>query len=145
MTILEAIHAEWAFTGLAPRVVLEVNAFGHALVQDVVGQFWQIVPDLLLCERLATSEADFRQHIATSEFQDAWKMERLVALATAALGTPGEGRCFCLKIPAAIGGVYEIENIATIAVDELIGVSGNIAAQIRDLPDGTPVEIKIID
>jgi hypothetical protein len=145
MDTLQAIRSEWGFAGLEPRAVLDVNAFGHALVRDVDGHFWQVIPDLLSCELLATSEAEYRQHVSTPEFQEAWRMERLVATATAVLGTPMAGCCFCLKVPAAIGGPYEAENFGTIAIAELLAVSGNIAAQIQDLPEGTPVEVRIVD
>lgn len=72
-------------------------------------------------------------------------MAKLVAEAKAKLGEPEEGRCFCLRIPAVLGGEYSIDNIGQISLAELIGFSGNVAQQIERLPDGTPTELKFID
>lgn len=47
----------------------------------------------------------------------------------------------CFIQPAA----YEIDNIGTIRIGELIRFSGNVANQIKDLPPGSPVEFKIVD
>ena len=142
--LLEAIGTGWAFAGLEPREVLDVNAFGSVLVRDVDGHFWRIIPELLSCELLATTEAEFRRQIGAREFQEDWRMGHLVEMATAALGTPGEGRCFCLKVPAALGAPYEVENFATLTVAELLAVSGHIAERIQGLPEGTPVD-QIVD
>jgi hypothetical protein len=70
-------------------------------------------------------------------------MERLVSLATSELGAPTEGRCFCLKIPAVLGGKYELENLATISILELISFAGDLASQIKDLPVGTNVRLTV--
>jgi hypothetical protein len=70
-------------------------------------------------------------------------MAKLVSIASARHGTPGAGRCYCLKLPAVIGGGYVIDNIGTISIDELIRFSGNIAQQIEHLPDGSNIKIKI--
>jgi hypothetical protein len=122
MDLLEAIKTGWAFAGLVPRAVVDVNAFGNVLVQDEDGHYWLIVPEHLSCDLLATSEGEFQQHRSTTEFREEWAMERLVAIATATLGSPGQGQCFCLKIPAVLGGPYEAFNFGTISVaaDDLV-------------------------
>ena len=65
--------------------------------------------------------------------------------ALAAFGPVPEGRCYCLKIPAVLGGKYEISNMATISLNELISFAGDVAQQIEGLPDGTQMEIQIVD
>jgi hypothetical protein len=72
-------------------------------------------------------------------------MERLVTAATASLGSPGPGKCFCLKQPAVLGGSYQTDNLATIALPELIAFAGHVAEQIKDVPDGERVAIEIVD
>lgn len=145
MDLLEAIRTGWAFAGLVPRTVRGINAFGNVLVQDDDDRYWRIVPEHPSCDLLATSEAEFQRHLATAEFREDWAMDRLVAIATATLGTPGEGNCFCFKIPAVLGGPFEASNFAIMSVAHLVAASGHIAGQIQDLPDGTQVQFKIVD
>jgi hypothetical protein len=71
-------------------------------------------------------------------------MARLVELARQKLGPLPQGRCYCLKLPAILGGSYEATNLGTISLDELISFSGDMAEQIKDVPDGGPVDIKVV-
>jgi hypothetical protein len=145
VNLVEIVSGAWGFTGLVPRRIVEVNAFGNLLVEDVKGRYWWIAPEILSCKTIAASVRELEQLRRSQDFQIDWPMERLVSLATSALGSPGPGRCFCLKMPAVLGGEYDRANLGTIALPELIAASGNMAEQIKDLPDGELVEIKIVD
>src|SRR5262249_11965527 len=139
------VRRAWHFTDLVPSAVLDTNAFGNLLVEDTSGRIWRICPEELSCEIVADSRADLEQLRRTADFVQNWEMPRLVKLAQSSLGTPGPGRCYCLKVPAVIGGAYAVDNLGTIALSELIDVSGDVAFQIKDLPDGTRVEVRIVD
>mgnify|MGYP001546136526 CR=1 FL=1 len=52
---------------------------------------------------------------------------------------------FCPKIPFVIGGKFEIENLFLQAFPKNILANANIATQIYELPDGTPIKLKIIE
>jgi hypothetical protein len=70
---------------------------------------------------------------------------RLAEEAAAVHGMRPDVRRFCLKIPAVLGGAYAVENVGTIAVAELLHFSGDVAQQIRDLPDGTQESFRFVD
>lgn len=70
-------------------------------------------------------------------------MSLLVNRAAARLGSLGPGRKYCLKIPAVLGGKYSDENLGTIDFGELIGVSGDLAKQIADVPNGSSIRIRV--
>ena len=72
-------------------------------------------------------------------------MRPIVEAAYEKLGDPGNERCYCLKIPAILGGLYETDNIGTVQIVELISFAGDLAEQIDDLPDGAQVEFKFMD
>jgi hypothetical protein len=57
----------------------------------------------------------------------------------------GTEQCFCFLVPNVLGGSYSIENVRVISTSELMRVSGSMALQIRDQPDGTEVEIRTRD
>ena len=83
-----------------------------------------------------------RQRLGLAARLADWQMTRLVELARHALGPVHEERCYCLKRPAVLGGEYDIANFATITRQELVAFTGDVAEQIKDLPDGTPVNIE---
>ena len=143
MNLLETVHAAWGFTGLVPRSVVDTNSFGNLLVEDTNGVIWRICPEELSCEKIASSADTVQALQRSADFKRDWEMQALVAEATAALGTPAPGRCFCLKTPAILGGKYECENVGTISLLELISFAGELAVQLKDLPNGTKVHLTI--
>ena len=70
-------------------------------------------------------------------------MRALTEEARATLGAPPAARCYCLKLPATLGGAYAIDNIGTIDRGELIAFSGALARQIDGLPDGAQIELNM--
>jgi hypothetical protein len=145
MELLGTVAKAWGFTGLVPRAIIDENAFGNLLVEDIEGRVWRICPEELSCKVVAASRSELVRLQTSAEFQEDWAMEGLVAVAARFVGSLSSDRCFCLKIPAGLGGAYERDNMGTISVVELIAASGDIAEQIKDLPPGTKVDLKVVE
>ena len=142
--MLETIRKAWGWTGLSPAEVVATNAFGNVIVRAADGAYWRICPEELACKQVASNASEFAALYSEEEFRIDWEMTRLVEVARQGLGPLPEGRCYCLKLPAVIGGSYELSNLGTVSLDELISFSGDMAEQIKDLPAGSRVEIKIV-
>ena len=136
------IERAWGWTGLHPKQVLERNAFGNLLVLDQIDRYWRICPEDLSCVVVAENAAEFVALRANADFQLDWEMVRLISVAQSAHGPIREGRAYCLRLPSVLGGMYEASNIGEISLSELIAVSGDLALQIKDLPDGASVKLQ---
>jgi hypothetical protein len=55
----------------------------------------------------------------------------------------GSGQCYGLK-PNAIFKPYEAENIYVATLVEYVSFMGNFHHQIKDLPDGSPIRLRVI-
>jgi hypothetical protein len=141
MDLVKAIADGWTWIGAEPVAVIEVNRFGNVIFKDGAGSYWRLMPEELKCDVLAHDENQFTQIWNSEEFQLDWKMDNLGDEAEAVFGPMGTGQCFCFLVPNVLGGSYSTENIRVISTSELLRVSGSMALQIRDLPDGTEVEI----
>lgn len=139
------INKAWSFTGLVARRVVDLNRFGNLIVEAEDGRHWRIIPEELSCAVIADSADSFRQVADKDGFKADWQMNRLVEAATAALGAPGDGRCFCLKMPGVLGGEYSVANVGTIALEELIRFAGELARQTRDVPDGGKIRFRVTE
>jgi hypothetical protein len=117
------------------------NAFGNVVVRAGDGGYWRICPEHLSCELIARSALDFNALWNTEEFQRDWRMTRLIETASASLGPVNDERCYCLKIPAVLGGAYEASNFGTMERLELVAFAGSLAHQIKDIPDGAQVKL----
>jgi hypothetical protein len=142
--MLDTIRKAWGWTGLDPAEVVATNAFGNVIVRATDGTYWRICPEEWSCEQVARSAKEFADLCCEEGFRTDWEMTRLVELARQQFGPLPEGRCYCLKLAAVIGGKYDAANLGTISLDELISFSGDMAEQIKDVPDGGQVEIKLV-
>jgi hypothetical protein len=143
--MIDIIRAAWGWTGLEPIEVVARNEFGNLIVCGADGTYWRICPEELSCEQIAPNAEEFARVAASEEFRIDWEMEPLVQLARKKLGPPGKGECYCLKVPAVIGGQYDASNLGLISQDELVSFSGDMACQIKDVPDGEKVHINIVN
>lgn len=142
--MLEIIRKAWGWIGLEPIEVVAANSFGNLIVRAADGAFWRICPEESSCKQIARNADEFAMLRGEKDFQTDWEMARLLELAREKLGPLPEGRCYCLKLPAIIGGKYETGNLGTIPLDELISFAGDMAEQIQDVPDGGQIEITIV-
>ncbi|HEX7704983.1 MAG TPA: T6SS immunity protein Tdi1 domain-containing protein [Thermoanaerobaculia bacterium] len=139
--MLEIVRAAWRWIGLDPAEIVAQNAFGNLIVRDVGGTFWRICPEDLSCEIVADTSTEYVKLRSDENFASDWEMVELVEIAKRIFGEQPADRCFCLKMPAVLGGQYTGENIGTITREELIAFAGHVAEQIKDLPDGAGVEL----
>jgi hypothetical protein len=145
MNVVADIEEAWGWVGIQPVEVVGENDFGNLIIKDVHGRYWRLTPEDLSCEVVAQTRAELDQLSVDQEFLRDWHMRSLVEQAREKCGPLPEGRKYCLKIPAILGGQYGGENFATISLVELIRASGHLARQIKDLPDGAKVHLRVTD
>ncbi len=141
--MVDTIRKSWGWIGLDPAEVVATNQFGNVIVRAADGAYWRICPEEWSCDKVARDANEFAALSSGEDFRTDWEMARLVEVAREKLGSLSEGRCYCLKLPAVIGGSYEATNIGTISLAELISYSGDMAEQIKEVPDGG-LEIKLV-
>lgn len=143
--LLHEIRDFWGWTGLNPVEIVGENAFGNLIIKDGDGRYWRLCPEDPYCLVVADNRADLDALSRDQEFLSDWYMSRLVEAAERALGTLSAGRKYCLVIPGALGGAYDVSNVKTVTLAELIRLSGDLASQIENLPDGTEINLKVVD
>lgn len=143
--LLNAVRLAWGWVGIEPKQVVAVNAFGNLLLRDTAGRYWRICPEELFAKIVADNEQSYNALMADADFLENWEMVRFVEIAVRNLGATDTGKCYCLKLPGILGGEYQPENFGVITIEELILSSGDIAQQIKDVPDGRTVQIQIVD
>lgn len=145
MSIVEEIKESWGWVGIEPVEVVGENDFGNLMIKDTAGKYWRLCPEDVYCEVVAENREELDALSTDQEFLEDWYMETLVEVAKDNLGPLEESRKFYLVIPGALGGEYGINNIKTAPLVEIIRYSGDVGKQIKDLPDGAQVKLKIID
>ena len=141
MDLLKAIADAWKWKGIEPVEIVDQNAFGNVIVRTAAGSFWRIRSEVPDAELIAHSESQLTEVRNDPEFVLDWELKLLVQKAKSLFGDPGAGRCYCLKMPAILGGEYRAENLGTISLLEVLSFSGDLAKQVDGLPDGSQVRL----
>ena len=145
MSIVEEIKEAWGWVGIDPVEVVGENDFGNLMIKDVEGKYWRLCPEDVYCEVVAENRKELDALSTDHEFLEDWYMKALVEVAKDTLGPLEEGRKYYLVIPGALGGEYVISNIKTAPLVEIIRYSGDVGKQIKDLPDGAQIKLRVIN
>lgn len=141
--MLTTINKAWDWIGVKAKEILQINDFGNIIFKSTENEFWRICPEELYCKKIADSQSEYETLLKDSEFIEDWEMVNLVQIAKETVGELKDGEKYCLKLPGVLGGEYNSENIGKVSQMEQIGFSGDLAKQIKDLPDGTKIKLKI--
>jgi hypothetical protein len=120
-----------------------VNRFGDLFLAPPDGTVHMLDVGAGTLTKLAQSRDDFLRKIDEGDDGDDWLMIPLVDRLTAAGIVTGCGECYSYRIPPVMGGGYTVENTAVLKIAEHYGAYGSIHGQLRDVPDGAKVVLKV--
>jgi len=143
MDIIQTVKDAWGWTGIDPTEVVTSNDFANYILKDEDDKFWRMCPEDVYCKVIAESIEDYNRLITDDEFVDDWFMDAIVAEAKESLGELADGQKYALIIPGVLDGDYGGENLKIAAIEEIISFAGDLGKQIKDLPDGSKIELKI--
>lgn len=143
--IINEILESWGWIGISPIAVVGENDFGNLMIEDVDGKYWRLCPEDLYCKIVADDREELDLLSKDQEFLEDWHMQNLAEQAREAIGDLKEGYKYCMVIPGPLQGEYAISNIKTAPLVEIIRFSGDVAKQIKDVPDGAQIEFEILD
>ncbi|MHB1400447.1 MAG: T6SS immunity protein Tdi1 domain-containing protein [Trichloromonadaceae bacterium] len=143
--LIEIIEVNWSWVAPEPKRIVQINKFGNIIFEDTHGKYWRICPEDLNCKNIAENLIKFKEILVDKDFAEDWRFKPLSDAAESKFGIQLKNRCFCLKIPAVLGGEYSIENVVVVEIEKLIIFSGDLARRIKDLSDGESIEFKPIE
>jgi hypothetical protein len=145
MNLISEIKNSWGWVGIEPEEIVGENDFGNLMIRDREGKYWRLCPEDVYCKVVAENREKLDTLSRDPSFLADWYMEALVNEAKQTLGPLPEGRKYHLVISGVLGGEYAISNIKIAPLVELIRFSGDIGHQIKDLPEGAQVKLKVVD
>jgi hypothetical protein len=93
--------------------------------------------------KLAESRDEFTRIIDEDENADDWLMIPLVDQLVTAGRVLEPGQCYSFVTPPILGGEYSVENTMVVPILEHFGLYGSYHEQLRGVPDGTKVVLKV--
>ena len=143
MDILSEINKAWNWTGIKAVEILAVNHFGNVLFIDSNSNYYKLILEDLALNQIAKTQQEFDKLKKDQDFIEDWEVNSWVNAAQAAFGKLDQDQKYCFKIPPVLGGEYSLENMGIKSFKESIAFSGDIAFQIKDIPDGQEIKLEI--
>jgi hypothetical protein len=140
-----SLVGDWAWLIPPTFTVWIMNRFGDLFIVLDEGTVHMLDLGLGTLEKVAENRDDFCTKLDQDDNAKQWLMIPLVDRLVASGLTLKAGQCYGYKIPPVMGGGYTVENSGVLPIREQFGVCASIQNQIKDLPEGTPVVLKVIN
>ena len=148
--LIDDSHVDWPnvlspWSWLLPEelTVWLMNRFGDLFIVLDDGSVQMFDVGCGTLEYVVESRDAFRQAIDQGDNASQWLLIPLVDELVAAGKTLEPGQCYGYLLSPVLGGDYTVANTIVLPIHEHYGVNASLHEQIKDLPDGTPVRIKI--
>lgn len=140
---VEDILSCWGWKVSDMKAVALMSVLGDLFLvgqDDVV--YW-LQTDSGELSKVAENLLQFEQYLNDEDKVDNWFLPLLVEKLIASGKILKENEVYSYKTLPAIGGEYSVENIDPTDMSVHFAFTGQICEQIKDLPDGTKVSIKV--
>jgi len=135
----------WAWLLPAEAAVWLMNRFGDLFFTWPDGTVHMLDVGAGSLIQLADDRDDFSRRLDEEGNADDWLMIPLVDRLVAAGVHLQPGQCYSFVVPPVLGGGYKTENTVVLPVREHYGVYGSYHDQLRGVPDGEQVVIKVVN
>jgi hypothetical protein len=128
----------WTFVDLDGKRPVFTSPFGDVFFQAADGFWWLDTLEGALSRPWTTGQ-DLQASLNTPEGQDQYLLGGLAFAAEGRGLVPGPEQVYGFSKPPVLGGDIGVDNIEVI--DFVVGVhlAGQLHAQVRDVPPGTPI------
>src|SRR4030095_2408916 len=131
---------QWRLTDM--QTVVTISCLGDIFLLGNDAAVYWLQTDCGDLTKVADTLKQYQKFLADEEKTDNWFLPLLIEKLLAAGKTLKNNEVYSYKKLPVIGGEYSVENIEPIDMSIHFAFSGQICEQIKDLPDGTKVNIK---
>jgi len=139
---LDDILSCWQWKLEDIQVVVTISALGDIFLLGEDSAVYWLQTDSGNLTKVAESLGQYEQFLSEEEKVDNWFLPALVEKLLSVGKTLKENEVYSYKKIPVIGGEYSVDNIEPTDMSVHFAFSGQICEQIKDLPDGTKVNIK---
>ena len=140
---LEDILSCWQWRVADMKSIVTLSCLGDIFLLGIDDSIYWLQTDTGDLTKIAKSLEEYQQFLNDEEKIDNWFLPLLVEKLLSARKILKENEVYSYKKLPVIGGEYSVDNIDPTDMSIHFALSGQICEQIKDLPDGTKVNIKV--
>lgn len=142
---LERLLKEWRW--LCPQTVslLARNAFGDLYLREKEGKILRLDVAVGQIQQVAESEEQFRKLASTNDKQEQWFAASYETAAVRRGLKPGVDQCIAFKTPLVFAESGTPNSVYIADLYEQVSFLGDLHRQLKDLPDGAKVQLRLTE
>jgi hypothetical protein len=134
---------EWMWLIPADFNVLKMSKFGDLFMALGDERVYLLDVSAGTLTKVGESPQEFEQKVEEGDNAIAWFLVPLIDRLKERGLMLLDGQCYGLRQPTALGGKYSFQNICVVTITDYLGAYGSIHAQLKDVPYGTEIIIKV--
>ena len=139
---IDDILSCWQWRLSEMKAVVTISRIGDIFLQGNDDAIYWLQTENGDLTKVAESLEHYQQLLCDDEIIDNWFLPLLIEQLLTAGMTLNEIEVYSYKKLPVIGGEYSVDNIEQTDMSVHFAICGQICEQIKDLPDGTKVNIK---
>jgi hypothetical protein len=139
------ILSDWRWLLPDVKSVLIVTCMGDMFIEDKNGNILFLLYDGGVLEIVAENKAELELFLKDEKKIDNWFLPLLFEKLIVAEKYLKSNQVYSLKKLGVLGGEYVVENIEPTDISVHFSFAGQICKQIWDKPDGTKVNMVVVD
>ena len=140
---VDRLLSEWRWLCPAEMALVARTAFGDLFLRDQAGAVFWLNTAVGKLSQVATSEAEFRNAVETTDKRDEWFAEADVrAFADRGL-IPTPSQCIAFSTPLIFAEAGSSNTPYLVDIYECVSLLGDINRQVSELPDGSKVRLRV--
>jgi hypothetical protein len=137
----QRLLAEWARLLPFETTVWLMNRYGDLFLVYEDGSVHMLQIDGGSVQKLASSRDEFARKLDEGDNANQWLMIPLIDDLVDSGKVLKRDQCYGFIQPPILGGAYTVENTCVLSIVERFSFNSYLHEQLKDLPDGTPVEL----
>jgi hypothetical protein len=135
----------WTWLIGVDKTPVIVSAIGDMFLKDKADKIYWLDVGGGEFKEVADGLPDFEEKLKNIETVDEWFLIDLTTALRLSDKKLKHGQLYSYKKLPIIGGDYTVDNFAPLDIEGHFRFTGHFHKQIKDLPDGTIVQIKTVD
>jgi hypothetical protein len=136
---------DWIWLVDTDKDPIMISSIGDMFLKDKNGKIYWLDVGRGSLELVSENLDDFKSKLNDDSKVNEWFMIGLVKQIKETGLELVEGKLYGYKKLPIIGGEYKPENFELTSIEVHFSLSGQILRQLKDLPDGTNIQIKVVD
>ena len=120
-----------------------LSRFGELFMEQADGRIGMLQISGFQYLVVAEYKQDFEEWLTDPDKLTEWFLAPLVDHLVSAGKSLPTGKCYSFITPLGLGGQLTEENVMIIPIKEHFGCFGDIFQQIKNMPNGTQIELKV--